>query len=49
MRALIIALAAAAIALPAAAQEKPVELKKAPGLSIRSKATAPVAIASITS
>ena len=32
MRALIIALAAAAIALPAVAQEKPVELKKAPGL-----------------
>ena len=31
MRALVIALAAA-IALPAAAQEKPVELKKAPGL-----------------
>ena len=32
MRTLIIALAAAAIALPAAAEEKPVELKKAPGL-----------------
>ena len=32
MRALIIALAAAAIALPAAADEKPVELKKAPGV-----------------
>jgi sulfite dehydrogenase (cytochrome) subunit B len=32
MRALIIALATAAIALPVAAQEKPVELKKAPGL-----------------
>ena len=32
MRALILALAAAAIALPAAAQEKAVELKKAPGL-----------------
>ena len=32
MRALIIALAAAATALPAAAEEKPVELKKAPGL-----------------
>ena len=32
MRALIITLAAAAIALPAAAQEKPVELKKAPGV-----------------
>ena len=33
MRALIIALtAAAATALPAAAQEKPVELKKAPGV-----------------
>jgi mono/diheme cytochrome c family protein len=32
MRALIIALATAAIALPVAAQEKPMELKKAPGL-----------------
>jgi mono/diheme cytochrome c family protein len=32
MRALILALAAATIALPAAAQEKPVELKEAPGL-----------------
>src|SRR6266581_5770608 len=32
MRAVIVALAAAAIALPAAAQEKPMELKKAPGL-----------------
>ena len=32
MRALIIALAAAAVTFPAAAQEKPVELKKAPGL-----------------
>jgi mono/diheme cytochrome c family protein len=32
MRASTIALAAAAIALPAAAQDKPVELKKAPGL-----------------
>ena len=32
MRAVIIAFAAAAIALPAAAQEKPVELKKAPGI-----------------
>jgi hypothetical protein len=32
MRALIIALATAAIALPVAAQEKSVELKKAPGL-----------------
>ena len=32
MRALIIALAAATIALPSAAEEKPVELKKAPGL-----------------
>ena len=32
MRALIITLAAAAIAVPAIAQEKPVELKKAPGL-----------------
>ena len=32
MRALIIALATAALALPAAAEEKPVELKKAPGL-----------------
>jgi sulfite dehydrogenase (cytochrome) subunit B len=32
MRALIIALTAAAIALPVSAQEKPVELKKAPGL-----------------
>ena len=32
MRALIIALAAATIALPSAAEERPVELKKAPGL-----------------
>lgn len=32
MRALVIALAAAAVTFPAAAQEKPVELKKAPGL-----------------
>jgi mono/diheme cytochrome c family protein len=32
MRAFIIALATVAIALPAAAEEKPVELKKAPGL-----------------
>src|SRR5262249_49910474 len=32
MRALIVALAAGAIAIPAAAEEKPVELKKAPGL-----------------
>ena len=32
MRALIITLAAAAIAVPAIAQEKSVELKKAPGL-----------------
>ena len=32
MRALIIALAAATIAFPAGAEEKPVELKKAPGL-----------------
>ncbi|MBV8108688.1 MAG: hypothetical protein JO012_02850 [Hyphomicrobiales bacterium] len=32
MRAMIIALAAAAIALPAAAEEKPVELKKGLGL-----------------
>ena len=32
MRAMIIALAAAAIALAAAAEEKPVELKKGPGL-----------------
>ena len=32
MRALIIALAAATVALPSAAEEKPVELKKAPGL-----------------
>ena len=32
MRALIIALAAATIALPSAVEEKPVELKKAPGL-----------------
>ena len=32
MRTLIIALAAALIAIPAVAQEKPVELKKAPGL-----------------
>jgi mono/diheme cytochrome c family protein len=32
MRTLILALAAAALTLPAAAQEKPVELKKAPGL-----------------
>ena len=32
MRALIIALTAATIALPSAAEEKPVELKKAPGI-----------------
>lgn len=32
MRTLMIALAAAMIALPAAADEKPVDLKKAPGL-----------------
>jgi mono/diheme cytochrome c family protein len=32
MRTLIMALAAALIAIPAVAQEKPVELKKAPGL-----------------
>ena len=32
MRALILALTAAALTLPAAAQEKPVELKKAPGV-----------------
>ncbi len=32
MRAMIIALAASAIALAAAAEEKPVELKKGPGL-----------------
>jgi mono/diheme cytochrome c family protein len=32
MRTVIIALFAAAIALPAAAEEKPVDLKKAPGL-----------------
>ena len=32
MRALIIALAAATIALPSAAEERPVELNKAPGL-----------------
>jgi len=32
MRALIIALAAAMIAFPAGAEEKPVELKKAPGV-----------------
>ncbi len=32
MRALLIALAVAAVTFPAAAQEKPVELKKAPGL-----------------
>ena len=32
MRTLILALAAIGLALPAAAQEKPVELKKAPGL-----------------
>ena len=32
MRAIIIAVAALALALPAAAQEKPVALKKAPGL-----------------
>ena len=32
MRALIIALAAATIALPSGAEERPVELKKAPGL-----------------
>ena len=34
MRTLILALAAVAAALPAAGQEKPVELKKAPGLEI---------------
>ena len=32
MRALILALAAATIALPSGAEEKPVELKKAPGV-----------------
>jgi mono/diheme cytochrome c family protein len=32
MRALIIALTAATIALPSGAEERPVELKKAPGL-----------------
>jgi sulfite dehydrogenase (cytochrome) subunit B len=32
MRAILIALAAAALAFPAMAQEQPVELKKAPGL-----------------
>jgi mono/diheme cytochrome c family protein len=32
MRTLILAVAAAALALPAAAQEKPVALKKAPGV-----------------
>jgi mono/diheme cytochrome c family protein len=32
MRVVIIALAAAALALPAAAEEKPVDLKRAPGL-----------------
>jgi mono/diheme cytochrome c family protein len=32
MRTILIALAAAMIALPAAAEEKPVDLKKAPGL-----------------
>ena len=32
MRALIIALGAATIALPSSAEERPVELKKAPGL-----------------
>lgn len=32
MRALIIALAAATIALPSGAEERPVELKRAPGL-----------------
>ena len=32
MRTLILALAAAALTLPAAAQEKPVQLKPAPGL-----------------
>jgi mono/diheme cytochrome c family protein len=32
MRAVIIAFAAVALALPAAAQEKPVELKRAPGV-----------------
>ncbi len=32
MRALLIAFFAAALALPASAQEKPVDLKKAPGL-----------------
>ena len=32
MRALIIALAAATIALPSGAEERPVELKKVPGL-----------------
>jgi mono/diheme cytochrome c family protein len=32
MRALLVAVAVAALALPAAADEKPVELKKGPGL-----------------
>jgi mono/diheme cytochrome c family protein len=32
MRTILLALAAALIALPAAADEKPIELKKAPGL-----------------
>jgi sulfite dehydrogenase (cytochrome) subunit B len=32
MRAIILVIAAAAVAFPATAQEKPVELKKAPGL-----------------
>jgi hypothetical protein len=32
MRTIVMTLAAALIAIPAAAQEKPVELKKAPGL-----------------
>jgi sulfite dehydrogenase (cytochrome) subunit B len=32
MRIIVLAIAAGLIALPAAAQEKPVELKKAPGL-----------------
>ena len=48
MRALIIALAAAAIALPAAAEEKPVELKKAPGLD-KVEGNCSGATASITS
>src|SRR5262249_43080866 len=40
MRALIITLAAAAIAVPAIAQEKPVELKKAPDLAAGPRRTA---------